>query len=57
VANRSNNHFFNHARWMEREDHELNRGTVSAIGGLIFIAVAAMAGVVLAYRLVEWIFN
>jgi hypothetical protein len=54
VANRSNNHFFNNARWAEREDQNLRAPRKSEIGGVIILAVAAIAGLVLAYRAVEW---
>jgi hypothetical protein len=55
VANRSNNHFFNNARWAEREDQNLRAPRKSEIGGVIILAVAAIAGLVLAYRTVEWV--
>jgi hypothetical protein len=55
VANRSNNHFFNNARWAEREDQDLRAPRKSEIGGVIILAVAAIAGLVLVYRVVEWV--
>jgi hypothetical protein len=55
VANRSNNHFFNNARWAEREDQDLRKPRKLEIGGVIILAVAAIAGLVLAYRTVEWV--
>ncbi len=57
MANRSNNHFFNNARWAEREDQDLRAPRKSEIGGVIILAVAAIAGLVLAYRVVEWALN
>ena len=57
MANRSNNHFFNNARWAEREDQDLRAPRKSEIGGVIILAVAAIAGLVLAYRAVEWALN
>jgi hypothetical protein len=53
--NRSNNHFFNNARWAEREDQDLRAPRKSEIGGVIILAVAAIAGLVLVYRTVEWV--
>ena len=55
MANRSNNHFFNNARWAEREDQDLRKPRKLEIGGVIILAVAAIAGLVLAYRTVEWV--
>jgi len=55
VANRSNNHFFNNARWAEREDQDLRTPRKPEIGGVIILAVTAIAGLVLAYRAVEWV--
>jgi len=55
VANRSNNHFFNNARWAEREDQDLRKPRKLEIGGVIILAVAAIAGLVLAYCAVEWV--
>jgi hypothetical protein len=55
VVNRSNNHFFNNARWAEREDQDLRQPRKLEIGGVIILAVAAIAGLVLAYRTVEWV--
>jgi hypothetical protein len=52
--NRSNNHFFNNARWIDREYQDLRKPRKSEIGGAIILAVAAIAGLVLAYRAVEW---
>ena len=54
MANRSNNHFFNNARWAEREDQDLRAPRKSEIGGVIILAVAAIAGLVLVYRVMEW---
>ncbi len=54
MANRSNNHFFNNARWAEREDQDLRKPRKPEIGGVIILAVAAIAGLVLAYRAVKW---
>jgi len=53
--NRSNNHFFNNARWAEREDQDLRKPRKPEIGGVIILAVTAIAGLVLAYRAVEWV--
>jgi hypothetical protein len=55
--NRNNNHFFNNARWAEREDQDLRAPRKSEIGGVIILAVAAITGLVLAYRAVEWALN
>ena len=55
MVNRSNNHFFNNARWAEREDQDLRQPRKLEIGGVIILAVAAIAGLVLAYRTVEWV--
>ena len=52
--NRSNNHFFNNARWAERGEQDLRTPRKPEIGGVIILAVAAIAGLVLAYRAVEW---
>jgi len=52
--NRSNNHFFNNARWAERKDQDLRKPRKPEIGGAIILAVAAITGLVLAYRAVEW---
>jgi hypothetical protein len=59
--NRSNNHFFNNARWAEREDQDLRKPRAPEIGGVIILAVAfAWLGMLLAYlalRAVEWALN
>jgi hypothetical protein len=59
--NRSNNHFFNNARWAEREDQDLRKPRAPEIGGVIILAVAfawlVMWLVYLALRAVEWALN
>jgi UDP-N-acetylmuramyl pentapeptide phosphotransferase/UDP-N-acetylglucosamine-1-phosphate transferase len=55
--NRSNNHFFNNARWADRENQDLRKSRKPEIGGVIILAVAAIAGLVLSYRTVEWALN
>jgi hypothetical protein len=53
--NRSNNHFFNNARWAEREDQDLRKPRKPEIGKMIILAVAAIAGLVLVYIALEWV--
>jgi hypothetical protein len=52
--NRSNNHFFNNARWIDREDQDLRKPRKPEIGGVIILAVAFAWLVYLALRAVEW---
>ncbi len=59
MANRSNNHFFNNARWAEREDQDFRNPRKLEIGGVITLVVAvvgsAMCLVYAALRAVEWV--
>jgi hypothetical protein len=53
--NRSNNHFFNNARWAEQKDQNVRKPRKPEIGKMIILAVAAIAGLSLVYSALEWV--